>query len=86
MKPLLPIMDILIGFTAGLHIVCFKEQTGNYQPDINRHPLFFSYTYIIVVLLFDSRGTQIPIWSFIKNIEMDTETCLHLKKKSIFAN
>lgn len=53
MKSLLPIMDVLIGFTAGLHIVCFKEQTGNYQPDINRHPIFFSYTYIIVVLLFD---------------------------------
>lgn len=50
---MLPIMDVLIGFTAGLHIVCFKEQTGNYQTDITSHPLFFSYTYIITVLLFD---------------------------------
>ena len=53
MKPLMPIMDILIGFTVGLHIVCFKEQTGNHQTDITSHPLYFSYIYIITVLLFD---------------------------------
>lgn len=53
MKPLLPIMDIFIGFTVGLHFVCFKEQTGNYQPDIKGHPLFFSYIYIFTILLFD---------------------------------
>ena len=47
------VMDVLIGFTVGLHIVCFKEQTGNYQTDINSHPLFFSYLYITTVLLFD---------------------------------
>lgn len=50
---MLPIIDVLIGFTAGLHIVCFKEQTGNYQTDIKSHPLFFSYLYITTVLLFD---------------------------------
>lgn len=53
MKQLLPIMDVLIGFTVGLHIVCFKEQTGNHQTDIKMHPLYFSYIYIIAVLLFD---------------------------------
>lgn len=41
------------------------------------------YDFIIVEIKDEKtrRGTQIPIWSFIKNIEMDTETCLHLKKK-----
>lgn len=53
MPSLLPIMDILIGFSMGLHIVCFKEQTGNYQPDINQFPLWFSYIYIVSVWLFD---------------------------------
>lgn len=50
---LLPIMDVLIGFTVGLHFICFKEQTGNHQTDIQNHPLYFSYIYIISVLLFD---------------------------------
>lgn len=53
MKPMLPIMDVLIGFTVGLHGVCFKEQTGTHQTDIKRYPLYFSYIYIFVVLLFD---------------------------------
>ncbi len=52
MPSLLPIMDILIGFSMGLHIVCFKEQTGNHQPDINQFPLWFSYIYIFSVHLF----------------------------------
>ena len=50
---MLPIIDVIIGFTFGLHAVCIKEQTGNHQPDINRHPLFFSYIYIFTILLFD---------------------------------
>ena len=49
----LPIMDVIIGFTIGLHAVCFKEDTGNYQTDITRHPLAFSYIYIFAILLFD---------------------------------
>lgn len=53
MPDMLPIMDVLIGFTVGLHVVCFKEQTGNHQPDITSHPLYFSYIYIITILLFD---------------------------------
>ena len=32
MKPLMPVMDILIGFTVGLHIVCFKEQRATIRP------------------------------------------------------
>ena len=50
---LLPIMDVIIGFTIGLHIVCFKEQIGNHQTDINQFPLWFSYIYIFSVWLFD---------------------------------
>lgn len=47
-----PIIDLVIGFTIGLHIVCFKEQTGNYQPDIQKFPLWFSYSYIAAILVF----------------------------------
>ena len=52
-KDYLPIIDIIIGFTLGLHGVCFKEQIGNHQPDINQYPLWFSYIYIISVWLFN---------------------------------
>lgn len=50
---LLPIIDVLIGFTAGLHIVCFKEQTGDFQSDITNFPRGFSYTYIFAIWVFD---------------------------------
>lgn len=53
MPSLFPIMDILIGFSMGLHIVCFKEQTGNHQEDITQFPLWFSYVYILSIWLFD---------------------------------
>lgn len=49
----LPIIDTLIGFSIGLHIVCFVEQTHNYQTDINQFPLWFSYIYILSIWLFD---------------------------------
>lgn len=48
-----PIIDIMIGFTVGLHIICFKEQTGDHQTDINRFPHWFSYSYILGILIFD---------------------------------
>lgn len=51
--PMLPIIDVLIGITIGLHVTCFKEQTSRKQPDINRHPLAFSFVYIITILLFN---------------------------------
>lgn len=52
-SPFLPIIDILIGFSIGLHLVCFKEQIGNHQTDINQFPLWFSYIYIGSVWLFE---------------------------------
>lgn len=49
----LTIMDVLVGFSIGLHLVCFAEQTRKYQPDINQFPLWFSYIYIVSIWLFD---------------------------------
>ena len=49
----MPIIDVIIGISIGIHIVCAKEQTRSDQPDIKRYPLWFSYTYIISALLFD---------------------------------
>lgn len=48
-----PIIDVLIGFSLGLHIVCIKDQTRRDQTDINQFPLWFSYIYICSVWLFD---------------------------------
>ena len=45
------IYDILIGMTICFHFFCFKNQTGNYQPDINQYPLVFSYLYIATAQL-----------------------------------
>ncbi len=45
------IYDILIGMTICFHFFCFKNQTGNYQTDINQYPISFSYLYIITALL-----------------------------------
>ncbi len=50
---LYPVIDVIIGLTAGLHIICFKEQTSSQQSDINKHPIWFSFIYIISVWLFD---------------------------------
>lgn len=52
LKPMLPIIDVIIGFTLGLHGTCIKSQIGNYQTDINQFPYWFSYLYIIVVWIF----------------------------------
>lgn len=51
--PFLPIIDILIGFSIGLHVICIAEQTRSYQTDISQFPLWFSYCYIASVWLFD---------------------------------
>ena len=48
-----PIIDVLIGFTIGLHFICFKEQTGSFQPDIQRYPLWLSFSFIASMLIFD---------------------------------
>lgn len=52
-KTFFPIIDVIIGFSIGLHIVCFTEQTRSSQTDINQFPLWFSYVYILSVWLFD---------------------------------
>lgn len=49
---MLPVMDILLGVSLGLHFTCFREQTGNHQIDISSFPLWFSYTYIVHFWLF----------------------------------
>jgi len=40
------IFDIVAGITLGFHICCFYEQTGSYQTDISKYPVFFSYAFI----------------------------------------
>lgn len=48
-----PIVDVLVGVTIGVHIVCIIEQTHRNQTDISQFPIFFSGTYICSVWLFD---------------------------------
>lgn len=59
--------DIFIGVTIGFHAICFKTQTGNYQPDIRSFPLPFSYLYIFTALLFNINTILVSYWSS-KNI------------------
>lgn len=48
----LAIIDVLVGFTLGLHGTCIRTQIGNHQSDINQYPCWFSYLYIVVIWLF----------------------------------
>jgi hypothetical protein len=48
------IFDILIGLTVAFHAVCFKKQTGSYQPDIQAYGLPLSYLFITAFLLFNA--------------------------------
>lgn len=50
---LLPVMDIIIGFTIGLHLTCWATQTGTHQSDITDQPAWFSYLYIGSIQLFN---------------------------------
>ncbi|MBP5386991.1 MAG: M50 family metallopeptidase [Prevotella sp.] len=59
--------DIFIGVTIGFHAICFKTQTGNFQPDIRSFPLPFSYLYIFTALLFNINTILVSYWSS-KNI------------------
>lgn len=61
------IYDIFVGVTIAFHAVCFKTQTGNHQPDIQRFPLLFAYLYIITALLFNINTILVSYWSS-KNI------------------
>jgi hypothetical protein len=57
------IYDIFLGVTIAFHAICFKTQTGNYQPDIRRFPLPFSYLYIFTALLFNINTILVSYWS-----------------------
>ena len=48
------IFDILIGLTLAFHLVCFNNQTGRHQTDINRYPLLFAYGYIYLARLINA--------------------------------
>lgn len=61
-KDMLMYYDILIGLSIGFHFYCFRTQTGSYQTDINKHPLFFSYLYISTFLLFNFTVILISYW------------------------
>lgn len=56
-------LDIIIGITIAFHVGCFIKQTGGYQPDINKRPLYFSYTYIATALLFNLCVVLVSYWS-----------------------
>lgn len=72
------IYDVLIGMTICFHFFCFKDQTGNHQPDINQYPLVFSYLYIITALLinfciilvafFPQYNVYTSLWRYITTI------------------
>lgn len=55
--------DIIIGISIAFHVDCFIKQTGSYQPDINKRPLYFSYTYIATALLFNLCVILVSYWS-----------------------
>lgn len=62
LKDMLMYYDILIGISIGFHAYCFKTQTGSYQTDINKHPLYFSYLYIFTALLLNLCIIVISFW------------------------
>ena len=61
-KDMLMYYDIIIGFSIGFHLYCFRTQTGSYQTDINKHPLIFSYLYISTALLFNLIVILVSYW------------------------
>ena len=62
-SPFLWCIDIIIGISIAFHINTFKKQIGNYQTDINKRPLYFSYTYITTVILFNLCVVIVSYWS-----------------------
>lgn len=56
-------IDLVIGISIAFHLHCFKKQIGNYQTDIKKRPLFFSYTYIAVSLVFNLCVIFVSFWS-----------------------
>ena len=61
-KDMLMYYDVLVGISIGFHIYCFRTQTGSYQTDINKHPLYFSYLYIATALLFNLLVIVVSYW------------------------
>ena len=61
-KDMLMYYDALVGLSIGFHAYCFKSQTGSYQSDINKHPLYFSYLYIATALLFNVSVILVSYW------------------------
>lgn len=57
------IYDILLGITLAFHLHCFRAQTGNWQPDINQYPLWFSYLYIWTARLLNLNVFLLAFWS-----------------------
>jgi hypothetical protein len=62
LKDMLMYYDVLVGLSIGFHAYCFKSQTGSYQSDINKHPLYFSYLYIATALLFNVSVILVSYW------------------------
>lgn len=62
-KDMLMYFDVLVGLSIGFHAYCFRTQTGSYQTDINKHPLYFSYTYIATALLFNVCVIIVSFWN-----------------------
>ena len=62
-KDMLMYYDVLVGLSIGFHAYCFRTQTGSYQTDINKHPLYFSYTYIATALLFNVCVIIVSFWN-----------------------
>lgn len=61
-KDMLMYYDVLVGLSIGFHAYCFRTQTGSYQTDINKHPLYFSYLYIVTALLFNLLVIIVSYW------------------------
>lgn len=62
-RDMLMYYDMLVGMSIGFHAYCFYTQTGSYQTDINKHPLSFSYLYIVTALLFNLCVILVSFWS-----------------------
>ena len=62
-KDMLMYYDVLIGVSVGFHVYCFKTQTGSYQSDINKRPLYFSYTYIATAILLNLCVIIVAYWN-----------------------
>lgn len=79
--PFLWCIDLIIGFSVAFHVNTFKNQIGSYQTDINKRPLYFSYTYIATALLFNLCVLIVSYWSS-KNVF----TAFWYVVKSVFEN